>query len=276
MQGSKRRISGQVAGIVLIVIAGFFMFASLQRQMIYFPEVAPEAALVDTANRIGIQAWRNTQGQLIGWRTPSIRDSARQLVVFHGNAGHALYRQYYAAGFLSQGSDWQVYLFEYPGYGARTGAPSEAEIKARATEALDELLAENPAPLYLVGESLGSGVASYIAGNFKEKVGGVLLVTPFTSLADVASEHYGMLPVSALLSERYDSVTALGMYHGPVAFLVAGNDEIVPATLGRKLHETYRGPKWLLEQSGAGHNTLDFDPSAPWWGELTNFWRANE
>jgi pimeloyl-ACP methyl ester carboxylesterase len=274
MVENKRRISGYAAGLLLVFIGGLFMFATLQRQLIYFPELAPEAALVDTASRIGMQEWRNAQGQLIGWRTPSSPEGARRVVVFHGNAGHALYRQYYTAGFLAQGTDWQVYLFEYPGYGARPGAPSETDIKATATEALEEMLAHDSMPLYLVGESLGSGVATFLAGNFREQIDGVLLVTPFTSLSDVAGKHYGMLPVRALLSERYESVQALSLYHGPVAFLIAADDEIVPADLGRRLYDSYSGPKWLHEQSGAGHNTLDFEPSAQWWRELTRFWRS--
>ena len=75
-----------------------------------------------------------------------------------------------------------------------------------------------------------------------------------------------------MLSERYDSQEALTRYEGPVAFLIAGNDEIVPAALGRKLYDGYQGPKWLREQAGAGHNTLDFDPRAQWWRELEEFW----
>jgi pimeloyl-ACP methyl ester carboxylesterase len=274
LQSSKHRISGQVAGVVLVTIGGLFMFASLQRQLIYYPEVATEAALLDTANRMGMRDWRNGSGQLIGWHTAPTGSSARRVVVFHGNAGHALYRQYFAAGFLAQDADWQVYLFEYPGYGARPGSPSESDIKAAATDALEDMLADDPRPLYLVGESLGSGVAAYLAENFQAQVGGMLLVTPFTSLPDVASQHYGLLPVRALLSERYDSLQALGHYHGPVGFLIAANDEIVPAALGRKLYDSYRGPKWLHEQSGAGHNTLDFDPHAAWWRELTTFWQS--
>ncbi|WP_188109732.1 alpha/beta hydrolase [Pseudohalioglobus sediminis] len=251
------------------------MFTSLQRQLIYFPEVAPEAVLLDAAGRVGMLPWRSGKDELIGWRSHPAGKGARRLVVFHGNAGYALHRQYFAAGFLAQGDGWEVYLFEYPGYGARPGEPSEAGIKAAAADALAELLAGDPAPLYLVGESLGSGVASYLAGRFRQQIGGVLLVTPFTSLADVAGEHYGMLPVRALLSERFDSVAALGRYSGPVAFLIAGDDEIVPARLGRSLYDSYQGPKWQFEQPGAGHNSLDFDPGASWWREVTAFWRAH-
>jgi pimeloyl-ACP methyl ester carboxylesterase len=272
MQGKKTRISGQVAGALLALMGGVIMFAALQRQLIYFPETAPEEALLTAAERSGLQAWRDRDGELIGWRAHSPDKPRRRLVVFHGNAGHALYRQYFAAGFLALAAGWQVYLFEYPGYGARPGSPSESGIKSAAAEAVEALLAEDAGPVYLLGESLGSGVATYLAGTLGSQIAGLLLVTPFTSLADVAGHHYGGLPARALLRERYDSAAALDHYRGPVAFLVAGSDEIVPAALGRKLYDSYRGPRLLREQPGAGHNSLDFNPDAPWWREVTDFW----
>lgn len=247
------------------------MFTALQRQLIYFPEVAAEETLLKIADANGLRDWRDASGKLIGWHTPASGNASRRVVVFHGNAGHSLYRQYFANGFLALGRDWQVYLFEYPGYGARTGSPSEASIKAAATGALEALFAEDPRPLFLVGESLGSGVATYLASTLPKRIAGLLLVTPFTSLTDVAARHYAFLPVRALLSERYDSIKALSDYGGPVAFLIAGSDEIVPAALGHELHDSYRGPKWLHEQAGAGHNTLDFDPAAGWWREVAKF-----
>jgi pimeloyl-ACP methyl ester carboxylesterase len=276
MQAGKHRISGQVAGAVLVFMGCVFMFAALQRQLIYFPETAAEGALLDAAEHSGLQAWRDRDGQLIGWQARTPGESRHRLVVFHGNAGHALYRQYFAAGFLSLAAGWQVYLFEYPGYGARPGSPSESGIKAAASSAIEALLAEDARPVYLAGESLGSGVATYLASTFGTQIAGLLLVTPFTSLADVAGHHYGGLPAKALLRERYDSTAALDQYRGPVAFLVAGHDEIVPAALGRQLYEGYRGPRLLREQPGAGHNSLDFNPGASWWREVADFWLSRQ
>jgi pimeloyl-ACP methyl ester carboxylesterase len=272
MQGKLRKISGQAAGAVLALIGGLFMFAALQRQLIYFPETAPEQALLTTAERSGLQPWRDRHGQLIGWRAHPPDEPQRRLVVFHGNAGHALYRQYFAAGFLALSAGWQVYLFEYPGYGARPGSPSEPVIKSAAVDAVNELLTENTRPVYLLGESLGSGVAAYLASKLGPQIAGLLLVTPFTSLVDVAGHHYGAVPAKALLRERYDAKAALDEYHGPVAFLVAGDDEIVPAALGRELFHGYHGPRLLREQPAAGHNSLDFNPAASWWREVTDFW----
>jgi len=266
----RKNVRG-AASILLIVMGGLVMLAALQRQLIYFPENAPEDSLVRLAAVNGLRDWRNDSGDLIGWHTPDTHSQSRRLVVFHGNAGHALYRQYYAAGFGALGEAWDVYLFEYPGYGARPGSPSEEGIKAAARDAVRALLAADSRPLFLLGESLGSGVATYLAGALPDQIDGLLLVTPFTSLVDVAAKHYAFLPVRTMLSERYDSVKALSHYRGPVAFLIAGSDEIVPSALGRALHDNYRGPKWLREQAGAGHNTLDFNPAAGWWREVATF-----
>jgi hypothetical protein len=46
------------------------------------------------------------------------------------------------------------------------------------------------------------------------------------------------LPVRTLLSERHDLVEALSRYHGPVVFLLAGRDEVVPTRLGRRLYDS--------------------------------------
>lgn len=247
------------------------MLATLQRQLIYFPQVGLEQDLMASASAIGLRDWRDDAGRLIGWRSGSGGEDARRVLVFHGNAGYALHRDYYVAGFLAQEQDWDVYLFEYPGYGARPGRPSENEIKASAAAAVKLLLGADARPLYLVGESLGSGVASYLAAAFPEQVGGLLLVTPFTSLVDVAAHHYSFLPVRSLLRERYDSAEALGHYRGPVAFLLAGSDEIVPSELGQRLHDDYVGPRWLQVQAGAGHNSLNLYPGARWWADVAQF-----
>lgn len=247
------------------------MFSTLQRQLIYFPQAAAEGELERAAARMGLQDWRDDKGRLIGWRSRPGAGEVRRVVVFHGNAGYALHRYYYVAGFLAQAQAWEVYLFEYPGYGARPGEPSESGIKAAATEAVKSLLADDRGPLYLVGESLGSGVASHLAALFPEQIDGMLLVTPFTSLADVAAHHYRFLPVRALLSEHYDSVQPLSRYRGPVAFLLAGSDEIVPPALGMRLYDGYQGPRWLRVESGARHNTLDFSASGDWWREMSRF-----
>src|SRR5690606_26402997 len=143
---------------------------------------------------------------------------------------------------------WEVHVFEYPGYGAKPGSPGEKRFAVAAREAFEALGTEDERPVFLLGESLGSGVACSLAAEFPERVAGLVLVTPFTSLPDVAAHHYSFFPVRWLLRDRYENAEALQGYGGPLAVLLAGRDEIIPAALGRKLHDGYDGPKQLWVQ----------------------------
>ena len=101
------------------VLGAMGILTALQRQIIYFPSVAGEQVLLERAAGLGLQPWRDDGGELVGWRTENAGTGSRRLVVFHGNAGFALDRNYYVHGFRALEQQWEVYLFEYPGYGAR-------------------------------------------------------------------------------------------------------------------------------------------------------------
>lgn len=263
---------------VLLVYAGLLVLGFLlQRYLIYLPGKAREDELLRLAERNGLHPWRDRENQLIGWRTPLSDAPAKprnRLMVMHGNAGYALHRKYYVDGFhgIPEGSAaWELFLFEYPGYGARPGSPNEENIAAAAGRAVRGLMQEDSRPLYLVGESLGSGFASRIAAENPESVSGLLLVTPFTCLADVAASHYPILPVRWILRERHDAQEYLKAYPGPVAFLIAGRDEVMKNNLGEKLYRQYAGRKRIWTQADAGHNTLDMMVGSPWWREVADF-----
>jgi pimeloyl-ACP methyl ester carboxylesterase len=184
--------------------------------------------------------------------------------VLHGNAGSALDRVYYAAALAPLGVE--VLLLEYPGYGARPGEPSRPALTAAAIEALQALAAEGPGPVWLLGESLGSGVVARAAALRPGAASGLVLVTPYARLAEVARLHYPWLP-SFLLRDRWDPLADLDGYLGPAAVLVAGRDEVVGAAQGRRLFDALRGPKLLSVQSAATHNGLDLDPAQPFWAD---------
>lgn len=263
-----KRSLKSAARIVILVYVGFLvLMVGCQRHFIYHPIRESESLLIQNAEVEGYRPWRNMEGTIVGWR-PADESEDWRAVVFHGNAGYSLHRTYYAGGF---GEDWEVILFEYPGYGARGGRPSESAFFDAAEEAMRLLLDENDRPLLLVGESLGSGIACEMAKRFPDKVAGLLLVTPFTNLADVGKRHFPFLPVRWLLRDRYDNRQALKKYSGPVAVVLAERDEVIPADIGRRLFEEYHGPKKLWVQPGRTHNTLDLSPGAAWWPELTAF-----
>ena len=262
---------------LVILVGGYLVILLLatvfQRHLIYFPSRVGEEELLERAREGGYRPWRNDDGEIIGWRNAdSHSEAGGRILVLHGNAGFALHRTHYRQALegIDEGRAWEVVLFEYPGYGARTGRPSQAGFRAAVSEAIERLMEEDSRPIFLLGESIGSGPACAAASD-SDSIAGLILVTPFNSLVDAAASHYPWLPVRWLIRDRYDNIKALDDFDGPVVLLLAGQDEVVPNRLGRKLHRSLKAPSLLLEQADAGHNTLDLTPSANWWREASDF-----
>lgn len=235
--------------------------AGCQNKMIYHPRVNPEPVLLRMAKENGVQPWRDSTGALIGWRRANPTAKARMLI-FHGNAIDAVERAQYLRTFDALG--WETFVMEYPGYGARPGTPGMDAFFAAGRAAIATLQAADTRPIILLGESIGSGTACAMAGEMPEQISGVLLVVPLARLVEVAAHVMPWLPVSVLLRDAYDNIATLAKYRGPVVIVVAANDEIVGADQGRKLHESYSGPKWLIELPNTTHNEFGVAPEIAW------------
>ncbi|MGD0743910.1 MAG: alpha/beta fold hydrolase [Verrucomicrobiota bacterium] len=176
-----------------------------------------------------------------------------RVLIVYGNGSCATGCAHYADVIQGIGV-FDVFILEYPGYADRPGSPSQRSLFRAADEAF-QLLATN-GPVYLVGESLGTGVAAYLAGTHPDQVAGAVLFAPYNRLTDVAQAHMPMLPVRWLLVDRFPSQDFLRNYHGPVAMLVAGQDQVVPEKFGRRLYDGYAGPKRLWEFPMDDHGSI--------------------
>jgi hypothetical protein len=259
--------------LAVLLAAAVALAAALwlaQRRLLYFPDREPRAEAERRARALGLEPWEEA-GELLGWRAPA-RGARARLVVFHGNAGSALDRGYFAAAFRGAlpGVPVEVLLAEYPGYGPRPGSASEPALRGAARAAIAAARRGAPGPVLVAGESLGSAVAAIAAADDPAAVDGLLLVTPLASVPAIARRHHPLVP-AFLLRDRWRADRALPAYGGPVAFLVAGADEITFADLGRALHDAYPGPKRLWVEEGATHNGLRWDPSDPRFGEMLAF-----
>jgi pimeloyl-ACP methyl ester carboxylesterase len=258
----------------LAVYCGVFLaLALMQRTFMYHPEIGEEKDFLALAPQHNVEPWRNARGVLIGWKRANTKPAKYRMLILHGNGGHALTRTYFMDGFAAPDNNlWEFYALEYPGYGWRKGNANETEIVNAANDALEEMLKHDARPLYITGESLGTGVACLLAARHPQEVNGLFLVTPYTSTVDVAVGRFPIFPTRLVMQDKYEAAAALKEYSGPVAVLLAGQDFIVPTRFGQKLFDDYGGPKKLWVQSQAGHNSLDFDPHAAWWKEVADFW----
>ena len=227
-----------------------------QDSLVFFPTRTAGAQVDAEAKGEGFAPWLDARGERIGWQSEA-GDPRQALLLFHGNGGQALHRTFYRELCRGGKIDRKLYLLEYPGYGGRAGELSERSFTEAAVSAIDTLAGQPGTDIWLIGESLGSGVACAAAAQRQESLTGLVLVTPFDSFVGAARAHYPWVPVGWLLRTRLDSVENLRSVTLPVAFLLAGRDRVVPSRLGRKLYDGYNGPKRLWEIPAAGHNDTD-------------------
>ncbi len=258
------------AVIYLILCIGC---ASFQRRLIYFPPSVNSAEVEREAASQNLTRWTDARGQPVGWKRLSpVQPALGQVLITHGNACCAFECSQFADA-IQQAAPLDVYLVEYPGYENRPGSPTERSLYAAADEAL-ELLPTNR-PTYLVGESLGTGVATYLAGKHSNQVAGVVLLAPFNSLVSVGQAHMKILPVGLILADRFPSQEHLRTYQGPIAVLVGGRDPVVPERFGRRLYDGYQGPKRLWEFPEGDHGTVMLQPLEIW-KQILDFLEANQ
>ena len=269
----KRFIIRRILTLAVIAYVMVCVYVALiQRQMIYHPPEYSTAAVDAAAQSSRLERWKDASGNPIGMKRLSPKQpSDGQVMIVYGNGSCATSCAHYADQ-LQPAAALDVYILEYPGYADRPGKPSQKNLFQAADEAFQSLPTNQPT--YLLGESLGTGVASHLAGTFSNKVAGVVLFAPYNSLTAVAQYHEPFLPVWLLLLDRYPSQDFLRSYLGPVGILVAGKDLTVPEKFGRRLYDSYQGPKQLWEFPSDNHGSVMGRPP-DFWKEVIAFWKAN-
>ena len=152
---------------------------------------------------------------------------------------------------------WGLGLVNYRGYGLSGGHPTERALLADAVAIYDHFIGQpnvDPARVVIIGRSLGSGVASYLAS--QRPASGVLLITPFDSITEVAQDFYPFLPVRLILGNLYDSAALAPKLTMPLRMIVAGRDEVIAARHSERLFTLWAGPKEQVTIASAGHNDL--------------------
>jgi len=158
-----------------------------------------------------------------------------------------------------------IYAHHYPGYGGSSGSPSQ-ETNFAASLALFDRVKADHSNITLIGRSLGSGAAVWVAS--QRPVARLVLVTPFDSLADPAAQQYSFLPVRWLLRDRFDSWKYAPNVTAPTRFVVAGDDELVPRSSSDRLRTRFReGLASYVVVPGFGHNTIQDSPG--YWALLS-------
>ena len=151
-----------------------------------------------------------------------------------------------------------VLAVDYRGFGQSTPElPSEAGVLEDARAAWDWLAREQPKrERYIFGHSLGSAVAVHLAAEVDD-ASGLIVEGSFPSIpALVETSTWGWLPVSVLITQRFDASSRIGKVSVPVLVVHGSDDQLIRPDLGRALYERAPTPKrFVLVDGGSHHNT---------------------
>jgi len=242
------RLAGRIFLIMVAVVAALFvgscaMLFTFQRSLIYYPQ--------PRSNQHGITLMSlPVDGETVLVSTRP-RAGPGALIYFGGNAEDVSQDM---PDFGDAFPNHAIYLLHYPGYGGSSGSPSQQAIFAAALALFDRVHAEH-ANIVVIGRSLGSGVAVWVAS--ERPVARLVLVTPFDSLGDVAAAQYPFLPVRWLLRDKYESWRYAPLVTAPTRVIVAEQDELVPRASSDRLRTHFKAGlvSWVLVP-GVGHNSI--------------------
>jgi len=173
------------------------------------------------------------------------------VVYFGGNAEQVVAN---ARGFVRSMPRHAVYLVNYRGYAGSSGEPSEQGLYADALNIHDRIRGQHQS-VSVIGRSLGSGVATYLAAN--RPVERLILVTPFDSILHIAQDQYPIYPVSLMLRDRYDSRSRVGEITAQTLIVLAERDGIIPRKYSQRLIGAFPPSQVTVRMiQDTGHNGL--------------------
>jgi dienelactone hydrolase len=244
-----------------------------QDSLIFHPPDAPPAP----PGAVGrtVQAVQVPVGDglvLSGWLARPTASGAARLplaIYFGGNAEEVSWMMEMSARFPG----WAFLAVNYRGFGGNPGEPGEAALAGDANTIHDWAAARadvDAGRIVAIGRSLGSGVVVQLAA--ARRLSGVVLVTPFDSLRDVAQRIYRFVPVGLLLRHPFDSLARAGAIDTPLLALVAAEDTLIPPAHAKRLYDAWRGAKdWHLF-ARADHGSISADPA--YWSSIAAFLAA--
>ena len=246
---------GLAAAAYLLVVALAYAF---QERLIFHPRVLPADYAYDWGREEMIDVGDGVELSTVWVDKP---DERGVVLYFHGNVGDNNRGRYQLRPILDLPYD--VVSVDYRGFGKSTGAPSSDQQLLDDVQAVyDRVKADYPEDrIHLLGYSLGSGMAAYLAAN--NAPAHLTLVAPYTSLDDMKDEVFWWLP-DGLLKYHLDTESRIGdidvdidIYHGTA-------DRLIPFQMAETLARLSPKHVTLPPLEGVGHRGAILSMGTEW------------
>ncbi len=243
MTNTSKILSILLFSLLLYLGTALFLYTA-QDNLLYFP--SPPTTHTYQPIFIENEGWEIEVTVL----TPRL-STDKALIYFGGNAESVSNNAPY---FEKEFTEHAVYLVNYRGYGRSTGHPSEQGNYSDALKIFDTVRKNYP-HISILGRSLGSGVATYLAS--KRDISRLVLITPYDSIESLAQDMFPLFPISLLLNQKYLSTQRVKDIKARCLALIAEHDEVIPFKNSIKLVNTF--PKSQIISviiKGTNHNSI--------------------
>ncbi len=226
----------------------------------------PQKPLVRTPQDIGLAyedvSFNSVDGtRLHGWFLPAPGPAKGTVIFFHGNAENI--STHIAAVYWLPAAGYNVFAFDYRGYGRSEGKESLDGVHLDARAALDYVRGRkdvDPDRLVLFGQSLGGAVAMYTAATSVMPLRAVVVESSFSDYRKIFREKLSDLvitwplqwPLSFTVTDQYSPLAVIADLKAPLLIIHGDADLIVPVIHAHTLYAAAKGDKtlWIIEQGG--------------------------
>ncbi|WP_280771489.1 alpha/beta hydrolase [Salipaludibacillus daqingensis] len=258
-------------GIMLSLLYAF------QDRLIFYPQSISQTEVDRIARDYELSEELSFHGEdgkeLHGWLVNAEQhgNETHRLLIYYGGNAEELSGQ--IPLMTDHLQDWSVLLVNYRGYGKSEGSPREESLYDDALLIFDQIQGRFDGgldSLVLMGRSIGTGIATKVAA--ERDVNGLILISPFDSLTEVARHHYPFLPISTLLRYSFNSAERINDISAPVMVMAGDEDRIIPEKRTRALLEKKTGSVQYELMNGRGHNDIHIDPH--FWTSIRDFLKS--
>ena len=207
-----------IAAVVLYIIVAIRVYLK-QDNEIFHPEKAPKN-IVLVNSKIKKITFKTSDNITLEGAYLENGKYKPLIIYFGGNSNNAIS----FLNVVNEIKDFNFLVFNYRGYANSRGTPSEKKILSDAVEIYDHFAKGKD--VYLIGRSLGSSVATYLAS--KRTTKGLVLITPFDSILNMAQAKYPYLPMKLILKHHFETYKYIEFVRSPVAIINVEEDEVIP------------------------------------------------
>jgi pimeloyl-ACP methyl ester carboxylesterase len=240
-----------ITSLLLLIYVGAFLIAVLAQDKIVYP--VPHKSNDDCGQKIANEVIMR-DGTKIYHEHKEGSDSV--VVFYHGNGDKVCDK----VGLIDIFDEHNIsYIFvEYEGYNDDEYKASSDGIIRSVENTVDFLNEKDYEHIYVIGQSIGTGAASYHASlKAPERL---LLISPFTTLTDVVAKMFPMYPrffIEMFLEDKFDNKNRLKEYSGELVVLHGTKDLVIPDKYGKELFDSVNTTnKSFVSADGYGHANI--------------------